>query len=149
MKKRILLLLGVIMLLASCSQTENSAGYEYMPDMYQSPSIEAYEEAMLTTPVNSQDLLAYNQEFEEPNLDEGKRLYQINCAVCHGKLGLGDGPVVEKGGHARPPAYNNLELNYIQDIIYTGKGMMGSYASMLNKKERNLVANYVYELQLE
>lgn len=36
---------GVIaatMLLSSCAEPENSPGYEYMPDMYRSPAIEAY-----------------------------------------------------------------------------------------------------------
>lgn len=33
---------GAIIFLASCVNEENSPGYEYMPDMYRSPAVEAY-----------------------------------------------------------------------------------------------------------
>jgi hypothetical protein len=34
---------GLVMLFfASCTKDPNSPGYEYMPDMYRSPSVEAY-----------------------------------------------------------------------------------------------------------
>lgn len=38
----ILLALAVVLFLGSCKQDPNSPGYEYMPDMYRSPAIEAY-----------------------------------------------------------------------------------------------------------
>jgi len=34
--------MGAILVLASCVNEENSPGYEYMPDMYRSPAVEAY-----------------------------------------------------------------------------------------------------------
>lgn len=33
---------GALLILVSCINEENSPGYEYMPDMYRSPAIEAY-----------------------------------------------------------------------------------------------------------
>lgn len=38
----ILLALAVVLLFTACKQDANSPGYEYMPDMYRSPAIEAY-----------------------------------------------------------------------------------------------------------
>jgi len=40
----------------------------------------------------------------QKNLEEGARLYQNNCAVCHGKEGLGDG----EAGKALNPRPANL-----------------------------------------
>lgn len=34
--------IGVFFVMTSCVNEENSPGYEYMPDMYRSPSVEAY-----------------------------------------------------------------------------------------------------------
>jgi len=33
---------------------------------------------------------------DEVSLERGKLLYALNCALCHGESGLGDGPVAEK-----------------------------------------------------
>ncbi len=34
--------LSVVLAVTSCRVDPNSAGYEYMPDMYRSPALEAY-----------------------------------------------------------------------------------------------------------
>lgn len=39
---KIVFAIGAIIFMASCVNEENSPGYEYMPDMYRSPAIEAY-----------------------------------------------------------------------------------------------------------
>lgn len=38
-----LLLLSMVVLVSSCSKDPESRGYEYMPDMYRSPSYKTYE----------------------------------------------------------------------------------------------------------
>lgn len=42
MSRTIALAVLVIALISSCTKSEDSAGYEYTPDMYRSPAIEAY-----------------------------------------------------------------------------------------------------------
>jgi mono/diheme cytochrome c family protein len=40
-------------------------------------------------------------------LQRGQVLYQVNCAVCHGATGLGDGPMRDRlttAGYKNPPA---------------------------------------------
>jgi mono/diheme cytochrome c family protein len=42
-------------------------------------------------------------EYSSKNISDGKRLYDQNCAMCHGPTGLGDGPA---GRGMNPPPAN-------------------------------------------
>lgn len=92
----------------------------------------------------------------EENLAEGKRLYDINCKVCHGDKGEGNGQIVELPGGgdgpytARPPAYGTRlpqinDGNMFYSVSY-GKGMMGGYGFSLSVKERWQVIHYIKKL---
>lgn len=77
---------------------------------------------------------------------EAQRLYNINCAICHGVNMDAQGPLAGKvGGIANLKAGSNLALSEgtIFHVETYGKGNMGSYASQLDKKQRWLVARYV------
>jgi mono/diheme cytochrome c family protein len=94
---------------------------------------------------------AYKMTIErnDSNLQEGKRLFNINCAVCHGATGLSDGPIVAAGKFPPPPLkYNTDEIKNKPDgtiyhVITHGRNLMGSYAPMLTPKERWMVVQYV------
>ena len=186
---------AVVVTVSSCTKSEDSAGYEYMPDMYRSPAVEAYTDYGLvgddeidslktlqsaripaegTIPFNpNADEAAINMPYEYPNSDEGyeaagaelknplvatdeniaegKRIYDFMCVHCHGEKGAGDGAVVSKGGHAPPGAYDgplkDLSVGKMFHTITYGKGVMGSHASQLSKKERWQVILHVQALQ--
>jgi mono/diheme cytochrome c family protein len=83
---------------------------------------------------------------------EGKHLFTINCAICHGDKGDGQGHLVQIQKFPPPPSYFSADLlakpegQRYHTLMY-GKGMMGSYASQLDNRERWLVLSYVKSLQ--
>ena len=99
-----------------------------------------------------QDPLEYTAE----NLEEGKRLYNINCTPCHGEKGEGNGQLIELPGGgdgpftSRPQPYKTL-LPPLKDggIFYSvsyGKNMMGGYGFQLSVNERWQVIHYIKSL---
>ena len=81
--------------------------------------------------------------------EEAKKLYQTNCNHCHGEKGDGQGPMVASGAYAGVPAYSNLTIAEGQMFysIYYGKGMMGSHASLVNKREIWTLIHYIKRFQ--
>ncbi len=86
------------------------------------------------------------------DLAEAGRLYNINCAICHGAKGLADGPLATSrkiGGVANltQPAYISMADGTMFHSIAYGKNNMGSYASQLSRQERWMIVKYIRTLQ--
>jgi mono/diheme cytochrome c family protein len=83
------------------------------------------------------------------SLDNGRKLYQINCATCHGPSGLGNGPTTRYGmagiGLVSAITVGRTD-GYIYGMIRNGRGVMPSY-SRIEELERWDVVNYVRALQ--
>ena len=83
---------------------------------------------------------------------EASRLFNINCAICHGVEGKANGPLSTSG---KIGAVANLTLDlYISmadgtmyHSIFYGKNNMGSYASQLSRKQRWQMVQYIRTLQ--
>ena len=83
---------------------------------------------------------------------EAARLYNINCAICHGADGKANGPLSTSG---KIGAVANLTLDLYVSMadgtmyhsIFYGKNNMGSYASQLSRKQRWQIIQYVRTLQ--
>ncbi|MEO6732397.1 MAG: cytochrome c [Ferruginibacter sp.] len=83
---------------------------------------------------------------------EAARLFNINCAICHGPGAAGDGPLSTSG---KIGAIANLTLpNYVAmadgtmfHTINYGKNNMGSYAAQLNRRQRWQMVQYIRTLQ--
>ena len=95
----------------------------------------------------------------EESLSEGKALYEIYCALCHGKKGDGKGTITNPiyGG---VPSYQDkaqirrsggtmADMNdgQIYHTITFGLNAMGPHASQLMPEERWKIVRYVHELQ--
>ena len=83
------------------------------------------------------------------SLDNGRKYYQINCAVCHGVAGMGNGPAVRFGVPAPNllgPATKGRTDGYIYGMIRNGRGLMPNYVR-IEDDDRWDVVNYVRALQ--
>ena len=81
---------------------------------------------------------------------EAARLFNINCAICHGTGGQGNGPLSGKIGaiaNLTLPNYVALGDGTIYHVITYGKNEMGSYAPQLNRKQRWELVQYIRTLQ--
>lgn len=84
----------------------------------------------------------------EESIARGKYFYEINCLVCHGSEGRGDGPVGLKFVEKAPVDLND---DYTQDqavgqLFFTvtrGRAKMPFYRDALSPSERWDVVNYV------
>jgi len=85
-------------------------------------------------------------------LVKGRERFDIFCSPCHGRLGNGDGVVVERGFQS-PPSYHidrlrTVPVGYFFDIMTNGFGAMASYASRVPPADRWAIAAYIRALQL-
>ncbi len=124
------------------------------------PILSPFEQLMFppppgTLPVHGGELRMDGQNLRNPfpatveSLEQGKRLFLIYCAVCHGEDAKGGGTIGDKLLVAGP----DLTLRRPDDYIYThireGGAFMPSYAESLSPEETWAVVNYVRSLQAE
>ena len=128
---KILILLAVI--LQSCWSDRGTPNFEYMPNMYESLSYEAYSENDLyednlsaRLPVEgtiprgyslykyedtnegydlAKQKLTNPYDFDEVDMLKAKELYNIYCGVCHGSKGAGQGILVKREKILGIPSY--------------------------------------------
>lgn len=101
--------------------------------------------ARIANPLAAGDTLA---------LRAGKVMFERNCAVCHGDLGRGDGPLI---GPGKFPLAPDLTLpatvqrtdGYIYAVIRAGRGLMPAYGPRMNHLERWATVMYVRQLQAQ
>ena len=125
---------AVLIIASSCTEDKNHPGYEFMPNMYRSPGYETYSESDVTpngmsalTPVegtiprgfkpfeygsSNEEYIRAGEELMMPAeyktaeaLAEGKELYDMFCAHCHGAKGAGDGMIIKNEKFPAPPSY--------------------------------------------
>ncbi|MEP3204718.1 MAG: cytochrome c [Gilvibacter sp.] len=167
----------VALSLSSCFD-ESKPNYQFMPNMYEPVGYETYgdygifpnnQEAMLPAEGsiprgwmpyeyenNNDGLLLAKAELKNPepvtqeNLDAGKELYEIYCAVCHGSKGDGQGILMKRDKFLGIPSYGDANREITQGGTYHvqmfGLNSMGSYASQTNELERWQIAMHVQNL---
>ena len=130
-KINIIIVLGVVFI-SSCKN--EGRGYEYMPDMYRSPSLETYgvnnffsDSLNARYPVSGTiargklSTFPYDKTLEgylsakdavnpvegtAANIEEGKKLYSMFCKHCHGQNGAGGG-TINHPVYSAVPHYND------------------------------------------
>ena len=172
-------LLFILSLGAVSCMDESRPNYQYMPNMYEEVSYEPYgaydvfeneQEAKLPAEGTiSRGWMPYDYEntaegyetakaelqnplpYTEDNLAEGKELYTIYCAVCHGDTGDGKGILVEREKFLGVPSYDDIGRaiteGSVYHVMYYGRNAMGSYASQTTTEERWKIDHYVMALK--
>ena len=90
-------------------------------------------------------------EVNQKLIDRGQERFNINCAVCHGKAGLGNGIAGQFG----VVAIANLQDDRIKqqpdgqifNTITHGKNTMGAYGPNIALEDRWAIVSYVRALQ--
>lgn len=146
---------GIVGLTALCVLT-SFAGCSR--DMQEQPSYQSQESPRLHSPVgsvprDSRAVMAAKPENER--VSSGARLFQINCAHCHGAQATGEGPVApylrEKPTSLHNPDVQRLSEDAIYDTVtyglaVEGKDVMPPFKGELSAGERRSVASYVKSL---
>lgn len=176
--KTVIVLVVFIGMLVSCKD-DRKPNYQYMSntDMYQSLAYEAYSENPVfkdslsaQKPVigsiargkipysyknTEEDFVAAKKNLTSPiekneeNLAQGKYLFEIYCATCHGLKGDGQGVLAQREKFLGIPNYKDREITEggVYHVIMYGKNLMGSHASQLREKERWQIVRYVQKLK--
>lgn len=88
----------------------------------------------------------------EEILQRGRERFEINCAICHGFTGEGNGRVAQRGLHPPPNFHDerlrNAPLGHFYDVMSNGFGAMGSYSAQVEPQDRWAIAAYIRALQL-
>ena len=169
-------LLGIFISIQSCFDP-SKPNYQYFPNMYEPLGYETYADSdafnngiEAQVPVDntvSRGWIPYdfpdtNDGYEEAkinllsplvindeNLTNGKELYGIYCAVCHGNKGNGQGILMTREKFLGIPSYKDREITpgSIYHVLMYGKNAMGSHAGQVNAKERWQIAQHVMLLR--
>ncbi|MEO5647397.1 MAG: cytochrome c [Chitinophagaceae bacterium] len=172
-----LVILTMLTCLVACKDKRNP-GRIYMPDMAYSRAYETNMPNILKdsginyipTPVPgtmrrgelapytiSNDTTGYTlsaaikspiEALDSNSMLEAKRLYNINCAICHGANMDAQGPLAlsgKVGGIANLKAGSLLTLSEgtMFHVVTYGKNNMGSYSAQLDRRQRWMVVQYV------
>ena len=99
----------------------------------------------------AKDSLRSPLEANEKNLENGKAMYAIYCATCHGDKGDGMGTLVKNEKFLGVPNYKDRDINQgtIYHVLMYGRNLMGSHSSQLTETERWQVVHYVESLRAE
>jgi mono/diheme cytochrome c family protein len=105
--------------------------------------------APLPGTIDSMASLANPHPVSDASLASGRMYYQINCAVCHGDAGAGDGPATKLGvpGISLVTDITKARSDgYLFGMIRNGRGLMPSY-NRIEEPDRWDVVNYLRGLQ--
>jgi mono/diheme cytochrome c family protein len=83
---------------------------------------------------------------------EAGRLYNVNCAICHGAKGIANGPIASGGyvggvANLTADAYVKMADGTMYHSITYGKNNMGGYASQVSRAQRWMIVKYIRTLQ--
>lgn len=111
----------------------------------------AYDRGATIAAINAMASFTNPVPADERSLRNGAQQFAINCSVCHGPAGAGDGPVTRFGYPPMPIGPNSnaattLSDGYLFGIIRNGRGLMPPY-NRIEERDRWDLINYLRALQ--
>jgi mono/diheme cytochrome c family protein len=145
--------LGLFLLLVACDQNMNEQ--KKLPPYRSSHLFDGL--AMLTPVPGTVARDALPQSAPQPSaitaalVARGKDRFDIYCTPCHGRVGDGQGMIVQRGFPA-PPSFHTDALrtapaSHFYDVITNGYGAMYSYAARVAPADRWAIVAYIRALQ--
>jgi cytochrome c553 len=135
----------------------NDAGHKiFYNNLPPAGTIKRGELFPFNVPNDSNGLINLSTQVKNPlepltgkNLEEAGRLFNINCAVCHGAKAEANGPLAPKIGGvksiiAASPGYSDGRIFFVMEY---GQNNMGSYASQLSREQRWRIVQYIRTLE--
>jgi mono/diheme cytochrome c family protein len=109
------------------------------------------DEALYTGKVDGQPVAEVPFAITHADLKRGQERFNIYCTPCHGRLGDGNGMVVQRGLRQAATYHQDRlrqeRIGYFFDVITNGFGAMQGYAEQVPVRDRWLIASYVRALQ--
>jgi mono/diheme cytochrome c family protein len=111
------------------------------------------DELLETGALNGQPADLFPFVMTRADVDRGEERYNIYCAPCHGRLGDGDGMVIQRGFQRPPPSYHSDRLRQAPAGTFfaamtNGFGAMQDYRAQISADDRWRIVAYVRALQL-
>ena len=135
----------------------NSAGHKiFFNNLPPAGTLKRGELYPFNIPNDSNGLLNLSNQVKNPwapltgkDLEETGRLFNINCAVCHGAKAEANGPLAGKIGGVKSiiagsPGYSDGRIFFVMEY---GQNNMGSYASQLSREQRWKIVQYIRTLE--
>lgn len=166
----------LFLIMVSCFDS-SKPNYQFFPQMYESVGYETYSESEAfyngieaQLPVEGTIPRGwYPYEYKDTNegyedaklnlvspiivskesLENGKKLYEIYCSVCHGSKGDGQGILMKREVYLGVPSFVDREITpgSVYHVLMYGKNAMGSHAGQINELERWQISQHVMELR--
>ena len=110
------------------------------------------DELFYTGKVNGQPSTEFPMVVTPEVMARGQERFNVFCSPCHGRTGMGNGMIVQRG-FRQPPSYHderlrNAPVGYFFDVMTNGFGAMQDYAAQVPPADRWAIAAYIRALQL-
>jgi mono/diheme cytochrome c family protein len=121
--------------------TFSPAGFSNLPDYYNTGKMgDSYGDGF-------PEAVTLNEQF----LARGRERFEINCSVCHGKTGIGNGVIGQYGmvaiANLMDERIRTMPDGQVFSTITNGKNTMGAYGPQISVEDRWAIISYIRALQ--
>ena len=149
-----LLGLGLLLGLVAAGCARGAYPLDFFYEMHYQQSYRSHEPPRLSPPEGA---VPWFPPPRSPAFADGRHLFEVNCAMCHGPGAKGDGPVLTRMIDAygyRPaitpdltsPQVKAIGPQGIEAFMLSGVVVMPSFKKLLTPEERRLIAEYITTL---